>query len=90
MQYQRFGLDGQGRTESVMVSAPPLIAWKYRVEPKPGSEEEKLTNVSFHLHMCFSFVHIVNLNSELQPCHHHFLHITGVCYQVLASPKEWA
>ena len=28
----RFGLDGQGRTESVMVSAPPLIAWKYDVK----------------------------------------------------------
>ncbi len=35
----RFGLDGQGRTESVMVSAPPLIAWKYDVRPAEGSEE---------------------------------------------------
>ena len=41
----RFGLDGQGRTESVMVSAPPLIAWKYRAEPEEGSEEHRLVSV---------------------------------------------
>lgn len=29
----------QGRTESVMVSAPPLIAWKYDVKPAQGSDE---------------------------------------------------
>jgi coproporphyrinogen III oxidase len=40
----KFGLDG-GRVESIMVSAPPLIAWKYNVEPEEGSEEEKLINV---------------------------------------------
>lgn len=37
----KFGLDG-GRVESIMVSAPPLIAWRYNVQPQPGSEEEKL------------------------------------------------
>lgn len=37
----RFGLDG-GRVESIMVSAPPLIAWRYNVQPTPGSPEEKL------------------------------------------------
>jgi coproporphyrinogen III oxidase len=40
----KFGLDG-GRIESIMVSAPPLIAWKYNVQPEPGSEEEKLIKV---------------------------------------------
>eukprot|EP00878_Enallax_costatus_P026616 GHUV01028569.1.p1 GENE.GHUV01028569.1~~GHUV01028569.1.p1 ORF type:complete len:104 (+),score=15.84 GHUV01028569.1:918-1229(+) len=40
----KFGLDG-GRVESIMVSAPPLIAWKYNVVPEPGSEEEKLVQV---------------------------------------------
>jgi coproporphyrinogen III oxidase len=40
----KFGLDG-GRVESIMVSAPPLIAWKYNVVPKEGSEEEKLVKV---------------------------------------------
>lgn len=40
----KFGLDG-GRVESIMVSAPPLIAWKYNVVPEPGSEEEKLVKV---------------------------------------------
>lgn len=37
----KFGLDG-GRVESIMVSAPPLVAWKYNVVPAPGSEEERL------------------------------------------------
>ena len=40
----KFGLDG-GRVESIMVSAPPLIAWKYNVQPSPGSEEEKLVHL---------------------------------------------
>jgi len=40
----KFGLDG-GRVESIMVSAPPLIAWRYRAEPAPGSEEARLLDV---------------------------------------------
>ena len=39
----RFGLKG-GRIESIMVSAPPLVAWKYNVVPEPGSEEQKLVD----------------------------------------------
>lgn len=37
----KFGLDG-GRVESIMVSAPPLIAWKYNVVPEEGSAEQEL------------------------------------------------
>ena len=37
----RFGLDG-GRVESIMVSAPPLIAWKYNAVPEEGSAEAQL------------------------------------------------
>ena len=40
----KFGLDG-GRVESIMVSAPPLIAWRYNVQPLPGSDEERLVQV---------------------------------------------
>ncbi len=40
----KFGLDG-GRMESIMVSAPPLIAWRYNVTPAAGSEEERLLRV---------------------------------------------
>lgn len=40
----KFGLDG-GRVESIMVSAPPLIAWKYNAKGKEGSEEERLEKV---------------------------------------------
>ena len=37
----KFGLEG-GRIESIMVSAPPLIAWKYNVVPEPQSREAEL------------------------------------------------
>ncbi len=40
----KFGLDG-GRIESIMVSAPPLIAWKYNVKAEPGSPEAELEEV---------------------------------------------
>lgn len=40
----KFGLDG-GRVESIMVSAPPLIAWKYNVQPDEGSEEARLVDL---------------------------------------------
>ena len=34
----RFGLDN-GRIESIMVSAPPLVRWDYDAQPAPGSAE---------------------------------------------------
>jgi len=40
----KFGLDG-GRMESIMVSAPPLVAWKYNVVPEIGSPEAELLKV---------------------------------------------
>ncbi|GBG61822.1 hypothetical protein CBR_g23778 [Chara braunii] len=40
----RFGLDG-GRIESIMVSAPPLIAWRYNVVAEEGSPEARLVQV---------------------------------------------
>eukprot|EP00246_Nothoceros_aenigmaticus_P009046 TRINITY_DN24331_c0_g1_i1.p1 TRINITY_DN24331_c0_g1~~TRINITY_DN24331_c0_g1_i1.p1 ORF type:complete len:243 (+),score=34.38 TRINITY_DN24331_c0_g1_i1:345-1073(+) len=40
----KFGLDG-GRIESIMVSAPPLVAWKYNFQPEPASPEALLLEV---------------------------------------------
>lgn len=40
----KFGLSG-GRLESIMVSAPPLIAWRYNVVPEAGSAEANLVAV---------------------------------------------
>lgn len=40
----KFGLSG-GRLESIMVSAPPLIAWRYNVHPEEGSPEAELEAV---------------------------------------------
>ena len=40
----RFGMDGGGRVESIMVSAPPLVAWRYQASniAPPSSPEAKL------------------------------------------------
>jgi len=36
-----FGLQSGGRTESILMSMPPLASWKYRHEPEAGSPEAK-------------------------------------------------
>jgi coproporphyrinogen III oxidase len=38
-----FGLQSQGRAESVLMSLPPVVAWRYNHEPEPGSAEARLT-----------------------------------------------
>tara|TARA_R110002072_G_scaffold287464_6_gene453217 strand:+ start:37892 stop:38794 length:903 start_codon:yes stop_codon:yes gene_type:complete len=40
-----FGLKTNGRIESILMSLPPTVQWKYDHHPKPGSEEEKLLEV---------------------------------------------
>ena len=40
-----FGLQTRGRTESILVSLPPLAAWGYDVQPEPGSEEARMVAV---------------------------------------------
>jgi coproporphyrinogen III oxidase len=37
-----FGLQSGGRTESILMSMPPLAHWRYDWKPQPGSAEEKL------------------------------------------------
>lgn len=37
-----FGLQSNGRTESILMSMPPEVNWLYNYHPKPGSEEAKL------------------------------------------------
>lgn len=39
-----FGLQSRGRTESILMSMPPLAAWQYQREPAPGSEEARLSS----------------------------------------------
>jgi len=38
-----FGLQSGGRTESILMSLPPLVRWDYDRRPEPGSEEARLT-----------------------------------------------
>ena len=40
-----FGLQSGGRTESILMSLPPLVRWDYSRVPEPGSEEARLTEV---------------------------------------------
>ncbi|HIP67273.1 MAG TPA: oxygen-dependent coproporphyrinogen oxidase [Chromatiales bacterium] len=37
-----FGLQSGGRTESILMSLPPLVRWEYNWQPEPGSPEAKL------------------------------------------------
>jgi coproporphyrinogen III oxidase len=40
-----FGLQSGGRTESILMSLPPLVAWRYDWKPEPGSPEARLHDV---------------------------------------------
>lgn len=35
----KFGLDTDGRTESILMSLPPTVQWAYNHQPEPGSRE---------------------------------------------------
>jgi coproporphyrinogen III oxidase len=40
----KFGLDTDGRTESILMSMPPLAQWFYNHKPEAGSREEQTLN----------------------------------------------
>lgn len=37
-----FGLQSKGRTESILMSLPPQVEWRYNWQPEPGSPEAQL------------------------------------------------
>jgi coproporphyrinogen III oxidase len=37
-----FGLQSGGRTESILMSLPPLVKWRYNWQPEPGTPEARL------------------------------------------------
>jgi coproporphyrinogen III oxidase len=40
-----FGLETRGRTESILMSLPPRVRWRYDYHPAPGSWESRLEDV---------------------------------------------
>ena len=40
-----FGLQSKGRTESILMSLPPLVRWDYDWQPEPGTPEAELYDV---------------------------------------------
>jgi len=40
-----FGLQSGGRTESILMSLPPLVKWRYDWQPEPGTAEARLYKV---------------------------------------------
>ena len=40
-----FGLQSGGRTESILMSLPPLVTWRYDWQPAPGTPEARLAEV---------------------------------------------
>ena len=45
-----FGLQSGGRTESILMSLPPLVKWRYNWKPEPGTPEAKLYDVFLKPH----------------------------------------
>jgi coproporphyrinogen III oxidase len=39
-----FGLQTGGRTESILMSMPPLARWEYNYQPSPDSAQGKLNS----------------------------------------------
>ncbi len=37
-----FGIQTEGRTESILMSLPPLVKWRYNWSPQPGTREAEL------------------------------------------------
>ena len=43
-----FGLETKGRTESILMSLPPQVRWRYDYHPEPGTPEARLVEVLRH------------------------------------------
>ena len=39
-----FGIQSGGRSESILMSLPPLVRWEYGFQPEPGSPESRLAD----------------------------------------------
>ena len=64
-----FGLQSGGRTESILMSLPPLVRWDYEWKPEPGSPEARLYDVFLKPRdwTSLSDSQLSALNSQLPP-----------------------
>ena len=82
-----------GRIESIMVSAPPLVAWRYNVTPEPGSPEYDLVKVPHPLQSPVSCKCAVPIFLATLTCFEHkaptLPTVSDIQTQVLQTPQEW-
>ena len=62
-----FGLQSGGRTESILMSLPPLAAWRYDWSPAPGTPEARLHDIFLQPRdwAALSDTQLSTLNSQL-------------------------
>jgi coproporphyrinogen III oxidase len=50
---EKLKLQTGGRTESILMSLPPLVRWEYQYQPKAGSPEAKLYEYYLKPQACY-------------------------------------
>jgi hypothetical protein len=57
-----FGLQSNGRTESILLSMPPLVKWRYDWHPEEGTPEAELYDKFLVRALVFSFLDLTTIN----------------------------
>jgi hypothetical protein len=61
-----FGLQTNGRTESILMSLPPLVRWEYGYQPEPNSPEAELYQVFLKPQDIVKYFNLAQLVEEMR------------------------